>query len=373
MEYEELRQAVKEHPKYAGCIEVPRAPLITPGFPGTFNLSFSEDLWLEEFGTYVGRDHDFIFSAIQTCIRPNDLPLLRTEDSWKYLGVFELADLTGMISTRDRPNYEQLQQWQVANLVNFLSNVGISPGRIHPSYSVGGTVEELTKGKYTFDFKIPEDTISREAFLEGGVPEENLIPDRTRNTFLSLHLHRPTPWGYRNEIQVDVGNPDKKILLDIGTIEYSQWVPIYRNSQTISKNIVGLETSNERFSILGLGLERLCMAVNDLPTVRDVDYISDFYDAYETIDSSGDELSGESLRALHRIFSDVTSYDCKVGRHQNDKIKVMIRNIPSSISPEQLRDLLQVHTDVQPWHDNLQEGIEPTIERIERYRKVKGV
>lgn len=42
MKYSDLRQRVLEHPKYEGCVSVERAPLITPGFPGTFNLSFTE-------------------------------------------------------------------------------------------------------------------------------------------------------------------------------------------------------------------------------------------------------------------------------------------------------------------------------------------
>ena len=211
MKYSELREKVRKHPKYPGCVELERSPLINPGFPGTFNLSLTEDFLLKEYGRFFDFDHDFVFSIVQDCIRPQDILLLRTEHSWKYLGVFEMADLTGTINLAKKPNYSELQRWQIKELIKFLEQIGISKERVYPSYCIGGKVEELTKNKYNFDFEIPEDKISKEAFLEAGVPEKNLIPDKSRDTLLALHVYRPTGWGYRNEVNVNVGdrkNPD---------------------------------------------------------------------------------------------------------------------------------------------------------------------
>src|SRR3989344_875132 len=367
MKYETLRQAVKNYPKYNGCVKVERSPLIHRGFPGTFNLSFNEKHWLDEFGRYTDFSHDYIFSTVQSCIRPDDILKLDTPDAWKYLGVFELADLTGMMAFTDRPDHNKLQRWQVRNLIDFLENLGISPDRVHASYCSGGKVADLTKGKYSFDFDVPEDEISRNAFIENGVPESNLIPDNSRDTFLSLHLHRPTPWGYRNEISVNIGTEEESKLVDIATIEYSQWAPLYKNSETTSKNIVDLRGCNNGFSIVATGLERLCMVANGLPRIQDVDYIIPFYEAL------GEErvLGGESLRALHRIYSDITHYGCRTSRHHKKKMRYMLQKVDLILTGEQVRELLKIHSETQPWHPELQEGIEPTIERIKLYNTSK--
>src|SRR3989344_6372816 len=126
MKYSELREKVRKHLKYPGCVELERSPLINPGFPGTFNLSLTEDFWLKEYGRFVDFDHDFIFSSIPNCIKPKDILKTGTDNSYKYLGVFEMADLTGIINLEDRIDYSRLQRWQVNELIKFLEQIGIS-------------------------------------------------------------------------------------------------------------------------------------------------------------------------------------------------------------------------------------------------------
>lgn len=369
MKYETLRELVQNQPTHERCIRVERAPLINQAFLGTFNLSFSEVPWLSEYGRYVDFDHDFIFSAIMSCVRPNDFPLLHTPSSWKYLGVFEMADLGGILTLSEQPDYDTLQRRQVNKLITFLKDLGINPASIHPVYCAGGTVEELTAGKYTFNFAIPEDRISKNAFLDNGVPEENLIPDKSRNSFLALHVYdKASPWGYRNEVNVNLGDRGTPALLDIATLEYGMWRPVFKNNdERKAANTCALKCSSDGFSISVLGLERLCMVINGLPTVRDVDYIAPFYDSYGFIDGAQDELAVESLRALHRIYSDVRRYGCVPGRHQTKKIRTFLQYLPESLSEDKIRELLMVHSETQPWHPELQEGVEPTIERIAIY------
>jgi hypothetical protein len=367
MKYQELREMIQNWPKYPDCVKIERSPLIHEGFPGTFNLSFCEKHWLDEYGRYIDFPHDFIFSTVQSCIRPDDIQLIAT-NAWKYLGVFEMADVTGMIGLINKPDYVQLQGCQIASLIKLLKSIGISENRIYPTYCAGGKVAELTRGKYSFDFNIPEDKTSKNAFLDRGIPENNLSKDTTRDTFLSLHLHRPTPWGYRNEILVNVGSEEKPKLLDVATVEYCKWRAIYNGHEMNSKNIVGLKEFENGVSIVAVGLERLCMIVNDLERVQDIDYIKPFYDSMTRLAGNENLLAGESLRGLHRIYSDIQSYGCNPGRHQKAKINQLIQNIPKEITPEHMKFLLRIHSETQPWHNNLREGIGSTIERIERYR-----
>lgn len=371
MKYEELRKKILNWKKFSNCKLIERSPLINRGFPGTFNLSFTEDPWLKEYGKYVDFDHDFIFSTIQSCIRPTDIPLIGTSNSWKYLGVFEIADLNGIINLSNKPDYSQLQENQVFKLVKFLEEIGISREKIHASYNVGGELKKISDGKYYFDFIVPEDVISKNAFLKAGIPKENLIVDKSRDTFLCLHLHQPTPWGYRNEIYVNLESKEKPNLLDIGTIEYLKFKPLFNGSTQYSTNIVGLEESSCGVSLVAFGLERLCLAINGLQRVQDIDYLKPFYEKLEQVIGEKNFLIGESLRALHRIYGDINSYKCFPERHQKQRIKNILSNIFDSITINQIEELLKIHSENQPWHSNLKAGIQPTIERIELYRKSK--
>jgi transcriptional regulator with XRE-family HTH domain len=267
----------------------------------------------------------------------------------------------------------ELQTLQTINLINLLNSLGISKDRVYPSYQTGGEVRQITNDRYTFDFQIPEDTIGKNLFLEQDIPLENLIPDRSRDTLLSLRLERqlpdghkeaiPSPWGYRNEVNVNIGTKENPRFVDIGTLERFAWKPVYDRG-----NIIGLTDTEDIVSIGAVGLERLCMVANRLEKVQDVDYIKPFYDSFKIGEKT--EIAGESLRALHRIYSDMKTYSLSLGRQKLKRVNRLIRNVLSSgLSIREIGNLLKINADNQPWHQELVQGIEPTRERIERYAK----
>ena len=382
--YAELRQRIQTWPKYEGCQALPRAPLVTPAFPGAFNMSFTEHHWIGELGGYLDWDQDFVFSTVQSCVRLGDLPRVASEHGARYLGVFELADLCGAIALQSRPDYASLQRRQVAQLVTLLGELGIEPERIHASYSIGGVVAELTAGRYCFDQQIPPDQISREALLEAGVPEANLSPDATRTTLLALHVHRPTPWGYRSELYVQVDAPTGQQLVEVASLEYFLWRPRFRNPLPRRDEIVGLEPLETGASVLGIGLERLAMVAAGLAHIHDVDHLEPFYHTLAaTLGRQlepADYLTGESLRALHRIYADLeVSPEPTAPGHERaaaslsfrrrKKLGGLKRRVPTRLSTPELERLLRVHAAHQPWHPNLEAGIEPTIRSIHDYRR----
>ena len=110
------------------------------------------------------------------------------------------------------------------------------------------------------------------------MPEANLTADATRATLLALHVHRPTPWGYRNEVHVDMGVPGRPRLIDVATAEYLLWRPRFRGPEPRREDILGLEPLETGATGIGVGLERLAMVTNDLPRIHDVDYLEPFYD-----------------------------------------------------------------------------------------------
>ncbi len=376
MNYENLRNFLQEEKKYPKCKKIKRCPLIHEGFPGTFNLSFAEYDTLNEFGRYTNFDHDFIFSTIQSCLRPQDLleNIKQNLNLWKYLSVFEMSDIIGQIILKEE-KVKEVHSFQLKRLINILTKLGLKKENIFPSYHRGGKISEITEGKYCFDFVVPEDTFTKEQFIKVGIPKENLIPDSTRDTFLSLHLHMPTPWGYRNEINYNIGTQENPILLDIATLEYFLWEPVYSSETEVSKNIIGLKPIKNTVSVGGIGVERLCMAINNLKEIQEVDYLHKFYDnlklIYPNLTKEEGIKFGESLRALHRIFSDIESNKINhLGSNRKNKIKWFLQILfeyVKEFNEEELSKLLKVHSEVQPWHKNLLKGIKPTIERIETY------
>ena len=210
MSYKKLREFLANTEKYPNCKKFQRAPLIHKGFPGTFNLSFTEYDMFRLYGGYSKFSEDLIFSTIQSCVRPQDITenIKEGKNLWKYLGVFEMSDVAGQITLSKKENIKKIHTWQLNNLIEICVNLGLRKEKIYPSYCKGGDIAKITNGKYTFNFKVPEDTLTKEAFIEAGIPKENLIPDETRDTFLSLHINMPTPWGYRNEINYNLGTKE---------------------------------------------------------------------------------------------------------------------------------------------------------------------
>ncbi len=381
--YARLRALLAGWPKYPACQPVRRAPLVTAAFPGGFNLSSTEHHWVRELGGYLDWDRDYVFTTIQSCVRLADFALLPTPDGARYLGVFEMGDLSGEIALRARPDYGPLQRWQIAELVRLLGTLGIPPARIHASYSAGGRIADLTGGAYGFGGLIPPDQLSRDAFLAAGVPEANLTADATRGTLLALHVHRPTPWGYRNEVHVDMGVPGRPRLIDVATAEYLLWRPRFRGSEPRREDILGLEPLETGATGIGVGLERLAMVTNDLPRIHDVDYLEPFYDELRVARGGvlrpEDYVAGESLRALHRIEADRRFHPEAAGEREGDrgvrlsarrrkKLARLKRSVPARLDAAHLERLLLAHSASQPWHEQLGAAIDSTIAQLVDYR-----
>lgn len=380
--YEKLREFLANSEKYPKCKKYKRVPLIHEGFPGTFNLSFTEYDMLREFGGYSNFSHNLVYSSIQSCIRPQDIleNLKEGKDMWKYLGVFELSDIAGQIFLSEKKDIEEVHGFQIEKLIEILEKLGLDKNKIYPSYQKGGKISEITKGKYSFNFEIPEDSFTKNKFIELGVPKENLIPDKTRDTLLSLHLHMKTPWGYRNEINYNLGSKENPRFLDIATVEYFKWFPKYSLNEESSKNIYGLEDFPHTASVGGIGVERLFMTISGLKKIQDVDYIKKFYDLFRNLYPELTEeqrtKAGEIIRSLHRLYSDIKEIKLNsLGNNRKNKIKWFLQILSENIEQfdkDKLKMLLELHSKVQPWHKNLQKGIKPTIERIEINYKNKA-
>jgi len=351
--YKELREKLTNIEKYKDCKKIARCPLIHDGFPGTFNLSFVEYDLLKEFGKYQYFDHDFSFSTIQKVIRTNDIFNDMKIKPNKYLGVFEMTDVTGAIILKEKTDLKSLQQFQIKSMIELLTSQGIKKEDIFPKYCTGGKLSEITDGKYIFDFQVPEDKITLDTLLAEGIPLTNIKKDKSRDTFLSLNLYSgPMGWGYRIEFDITFG----KETLDVGTIEYLRYDPIF-NGGNNCENIVGLKDITYTGAASVVGVERLYVLNQGLKDIREIPHIKN---VYKVAGEKSEQV--EYLRTIHAIFSDVQKYNLNIGKHRKQPINEMIDQL--TYSPEKIRDILTANAESQYWYPELYDGMDLTIDKI---------
>jgi len=290
--------------------------VINDGFPGTFNLSFNEPELLSEYGQYLEYDHNLYFGKIQNVIRHNDLSLIINENDEKHLSLFELAGFSFIDTSAEK--LEENVQLSIRAFARILfDELKLDPQKFYVKVCAGGIITDLTDGRYKIERKIPKDSLTYKEWKKCGAPEENFIWDSTRNTFLSLFMFaRSTPWGYRNELLYDVGMGNREEdMLDIGTIEYFPWKPVFEDGKRHKKRyymIRDIEPWKHSVVVGGLGIERLIMAANNLRSAMQCDHIQTTYqnvlkDA-ENKNERAAFLFVDTLRTLQQIITDSDGY-----------------------------------------------------------------
>jgi hypothetical protein len=306
MTHQELRVLLEKYPKYPGTVHIPHSPIVHVGFPGNFNISFGEGPILAKFGNYLDNPEPYYFSTIQPCIRVNDLNVVMARDP-THLMLFDMADVAGLISSINTTasQKKEMSEHTIRSTFDFLINtLGLDPKRFIVSYFAGASIDEATKGKFAFDRQIEPDPFIHTA-SEFGIGEEQLVPDRSRTTLLSLNLTPPVCWGYRNEVLYRVDNLAEP--LDIGSIENLLWQPILKDGV-----ITSIEDSKNFWTFSVVGVERLLMLVNNLSKVFEVNSISPLVRNIGELTHGATEqdlrVCAEFVRVFHRITADIGDF-----------------------------------------------------------------
>ncbi len=386
MNIQELRRLVSEVPRFPGAKLVRPASVCNEGFPGTFNLSYSEAEMIEQFGQYLDYKHDFIYSKIQPVIRFQDWLHIAKNDEhcYRYLSVFDLADIGGGIILKDAKRLNEAVVFSLNQLFAFLvNNVGLDKSKLRISYFAGGQVSDVTKGKYNFEQILSADErIGHWRSL--GLTDEQFIHDKSRATLLALNVFGlPTPWGYRHEVNyLHEGK-----LLDIATFEYLFLRPIFEGQR-----VVKVRLWEHAFVISAIGLERVLMAKNNLKQITDCAHISPLVEIILSQSVLKNEVSArilcQALRVIHRIFSDCGSYK-SLSVRRKEKMRIFYKAVFSAanelglvISQENLKDWLDLNASLQEYSVELKTLVGRTVEEVmdaksrfesDRSLKVKGV
>lgn len=368
LKYLELVEKLRNFPKYAGTELRRAAPVVNDGFPGTFNLSFTEPEWLEEFGSFLDLNKQFVYSKIQPVIRLNDfLEKIACEEgapSKQHLCLFEMADVSGIPCLPQILEDKELETRAWESLWRFLvKEIGLEPEQLLAKYFEGGTVFEATKGKYYFPKILPKDDFTLQKLLELGMPAENLLPDRTRDSLLALNIFgRPTPWGYRSEVFY---RPENGPLIDIATVEALLWRPVFRNNEIISLTDW---KSSCAFSVIGA--ERLLMAANNLDSVYDCNHIKPLIEQIleKSKESEVQEarIVCEALRSTHRIIVDAKNYR-SLSKNRRYRFRKFVKaaafaakRLGFELSEKNIDDALELQAKLQPQYPELKNYSETT-------------
>lgn len=364
----QLRKIIEDLPRAKGTKKFPNYSVVNDGFPGKFNLSFTEAEMLDEFDSYLNITHDLIYSKIQPCIRNIDFEkLVKDKNNKTHLALFDLADIHGQLILSSNEKIEEKLRFAIEHIWKFLTNVmKFSPDQIYISSFAGGTVHQITKGKYDFKKELPKEELALKIWKELGLLTNNNIITTNRETFLSLNLQRPTPWGYRNEIFVKINGK----LLDVATLEYLIFEPKFKDEK-----IVDITPARFLLIVSGCGVERILMAKNKFRRIIECDHIFPIYKEVLRLGKKEDEhkslIVTESLRAIHRVFTDCKGYS-NLSKTRKELIKKYLRALRNNLKylevpKEKIKSLLALNSKLQDYYPELKNGEKQTYEDILKY------
>lgn len=368
MDIQQLRKIISDCPKFSGVKVIGPASVCNDGFPGTFNLSYSEAEMIENFGQYLDYNKDFVYSKIQPVIRFQDWSHIKKSDehSYRYLSVFDLADVGGSIILKNNNDWENVVRFSINSLATLLfGELELDKSKIRISYFSGGNISQVSKGKYNLNFDLPPDN-TIEFWKIQGIRSDQFIADKTRDTLLALNVFGlPTPWGFRHEINyLHEGR-----FLDIGTFEYLFYRPIFE------KNVLtDLRRWEHLFVISAVGLERLLMVKNNFTRVTDCAHIKPLIESVLELANNKNyqqaEILCQALRAIHRIISDCGGYE-NLSQRRKEKLRtfykavIMCKNqLGIKLEQEHLETLLRQNARLQSFYPELETSVEKTVQEI---------
>lgn len=364
MNSDELKKIILNLKRQPNQKVIKPAPVIHEGFPSCFNLSFAEYEMYHSFGgQYLDYDRGLLFSKTQPCIRHQDWKsiLNQDKDSYRYLSVFDMVDVGGMLIFIDSSKQNEINKIVINSFLDFIDIVGLDKSKLVISYFESCSINEATAEKYKIDKIIPTDPMLN-YWIEKGLNKKQLIPDKTRDTFLSLNIFgKPTPWGYRNEIHYKYNGE----LLDIGTVEFLPFSPVFKNGE-----IFNVTKNKHAVAVSAIGFERVLMVLNDLDFIWEIDTILPLVEALKekSFLQNDSVVFVQALRAIHQIVSDGGLYKSLNKRRKEYARKLFYSSVYKlsndyNIDIDFIERLLEMNAGLQK-SMVLEKGIKNTISEI---------
>lgn len=357
-----MKTAVQLVANYRRFAERENLPEIVPGrivndvAKTTFNYSMEEPI-LREFGSYFEVDHPYSFSTLQPCIRTGDFVDIRSGKIGDHASLFHIFPADFRMDPR-ASEWQALHRLVVGRLVQFLFvEARLDPAHTFVTCFGGGRPNDFCPSLVERHAVLPADTDTIDTFLRAGVPAQNIEQSSSAGTFLVTFAEDDDFYsGCRYEVFADVAGR----RVEVATGEALFLRQVREGGQTVA-----LRPMEASVGAAVLGLERLLVAINQLPTVFHCDHIQPLWQDLTT--GSGDPRFVpaiklvDALRAAHLIWADTQG-----GSGLNSSLKERLRAFIATIldgaeainlDEREMRRLLLRNAELQPWLPQLSDVV----------------
>ncbi len=292
MDSVEIRRRFINYFEEMGYQSLPRAPMIDPSIPMSFVMSAGLVQVENSLARATKRDGNQ-YVLVQECFRHFDLEKVGTDDI--HLSLFEMPG--AFVFGPNGKAGTVRKMWSLATSV-----LGIEKEHIWASYFRGGNVVN--------EF-LPEDTITRDAWLKIGLPENHLVGLGPDNNYWMQgkgidNADAPKKCGPNTELFFDRGiekacGQDCKPGCKCGRfVEFSNSLFI---SSEVSQNGKSLQPLGNPFTETVIGTERVNMIRQKATSVFDTSEFAPLIDAIRKLEYV-DALNEDLIVASERVIAD---------------------------------------------------------------------
>jgi alanyl-tRNA synthetase len=318
-----ISQRFTEYYEARGFHLLPRAPMLDASIPMSFVMSAGL-VQIETSLAGMSNRPGNQFVLVQNCFRHFDLGTVGKDST--HLSFFEMP---GAFTFGPNNKAETIQHmWFLATSV-----LGINRERIWATYFKGGTILQNN---------LPEDILTRQTWLELGLPEEQVVGLETNNFWIQgrgiENLSTPRKCGPNTELFFDRGvekacGPDCKPgcgcerFVEFSNSLFISYVMDERNRE--------LRPISEPFTETVIGTERVAMILQAVSTVFEIDRYRPLIERIRGFSQKtdlpvGTRLSSERviadyIKALYCLIADGAPPPGKNGRERI--IKQLIRGV----------------------------------------------
>lgn len=316
-----ISQRFTEYYESNGFRLLPRAPMLDASIPMSFVMSAGL-VQIETSLAKVNERQGNQFVLVQNCFRHFDLGTVGKDST--HLSFFEMP---GAFTFGPNNKVETIQRmWFLATSI-----LGIDKNLIWATYFKGGTVLQNN---------LPEDTVTRQSWLDLGIPEQRVVGLEANNFWIQgrgvENMSTPRKCGPNTELFFDRGaekscGPHCKPGCGCERfVEFSNSLFI---SYILDEQKQGLSTIPEPFTETVVGTERVAMILQGVPTVFEIDrylpiitMIRDFSQKTALpaeLRLSSERVLADYIKALYCLVADGAPPPGKNGRERI--VKQLIR------------------------------------------------
>ncbi len=317
-----ISQQFAEYYKARGFYLLPRAPMLDPSIPMSFVMSAG----LVQIETSLARSSNRPgnqFVLVQNCFRHFDLESVGKDST--HLSFFEMP---GAFTFGPNNKAETIQNmWLLATSI-----LGIDRNRIWATYFKGGDILQNS---------LPEDVITRETWLDVGIPSNRVVGLEANNYWIQgrgiENMVTPRKCGPNTELFFDRGSEacGPNCMPGCGCDRFVEFSNSLFISHEINKENTKLTPIPEPFTETVIGTERVAMILQDAPSVFDIDsYLSiiNTIRAFagrsglpESMRAVSEKVVADYAKALYYLIADGAPPPGKNGRERI--IKLLIRGV----------------------------------------------